>query len=278
MKNIRCVYDIILASAVAVLALWIGFSMRGDAFPVRDFREINAEKTIRVVTEYSANGYFVSADSIAGFQYELCRAMERHFGWKVEFVLENNLAASVAGLKEQRYDLIARNIPVTTENRGDILFVDPILLDRQILVQRTAQYNHDTPPIRNQIDLRGKTLHIPENSPGILRLKNLSEEIADTIYIVEEKQYAAEQLIYMVARGDIDFAVTDRQTAMKYLSAYPELDIGTDIGFTQMLSWAVRNESPVLLDSLNAWLNVFKTGKEFERMKGKYLYSNKIGM
>lgn len=271
MKNTKRIYGIIFLPAAFLLLLWIGFSMRNGAFPVRDFQKINEEKVIKIVTEYNATGYFVLGDSIAGFQYELCKAMEKHFGWKIAFFLENNLANSILGLKKQKYDLIARNIPVTTENREDILFTDPILLDHQILVQRTARSNHDIPPIRNQIDLGGKILYIPENSPGILRLKNLSEEIADTIYIVEEKLYAAEQLIYMVAKGDIDFAVVDRQTAQKYIENYPELDIETDIGFTQIQSWAVRKDSPVLLDSINAWLNIFKTSKEYAAIKKKYL-------
>jgi membrane-bound lytic murein transglycosylase MltF len=237
---------------------------------VRDFREIDDEKILRVVTEYSAAGYYVSGDSVAGFHYELCKALEKHFGWKVEFFPENNLANAVAGLKRQKYDLIARNIPVTTENREDLLFTDPLLLDCQILVQRQAGYNGGVPPVRNQIELGGKTLYVPENSPGILRLRHLAEEIADTICVIEEKQYAAEQLIILVARGDIDFVVIDRQTAQRYRKRYPELDIETDIGFTQLQSWAVRRESPVLRDSINAWFNVFKAGNDFARVLKKY--------
>ncbi|MDR1121369.1 MAG: transporter substrate-binding domain-containing protein [Dysgonamonadaceae bacterium] len=261
---------IAVSSAVLFLLLYAAYAMRAKPLPVRDFHDIEKERTIRIVTEYGANSYYVSADSIDGFQYELAKALGAHFGWQVTFFLENNLAHSIHGLKMQTYDLIARNIPVTTENREDLLFTDLILLDRQILVQRTESSNRGVPPVRNQIELGKKTLYVPENSPGILRLKNLSEEIADTIYILEEKQYAAEQLIFMVARGDIDFAVVDYQTALKYQQYYPELDIDTDIGFTQMQSWAVRKESPLLLDSVNAWLKVFKTGKEFAAMKKKY--------
>jgi membrane-bound lytic murein transglycosylase MltF len=273
MRNKRRTYTIILSLLPVFLLTGILYLTATTGTSPRDFKEIDEEKIIRVVTEYSATGYFVSDDSIAGFQYELCRAMERHFGWKAVFFPENNLAASIFGLKEQHYDLIARNISVTTENRKDILFLDPIFFDRQILVQRKARYNRNISPIRNQIDLGGKSLYVPEHSPGILRLKNLSEEIADTIHIMVEKRYAAEQLIYMVAGGDIDFAVVDRRTAQKYREKYPALDIETDIGFTQIQSWAVRRDSPVLFDSINNWLNGFKTSREFSDLMKKYSFS-----
>jgi membrane-bound lytic murein transglycosylase MltF len=271
MKTSTLYVRIAVCAAILLFPLCATYFIRKGPPPVRDFQDIEREKAIRIVTEYGANSYYVSADTMDGFQYALGKALGAHFGWQVTFFPENSLTRSIHGLKMQTYDLIARNIPVTTESRKDLLLTDLILLDRQILLQRSAAHNQGIPPVRNQIELGKKTLHITENSPGILRLKNLSEEIADTIYIREEKQYAAEQLIFMVARGDIDFAVVDCQTALKYQSSYPELDMNTDIGFTQMQSWAVRKNSPILHDSINAWLKVFKTGNEFAAIRKKYL-------
>lgn len=222
--------------------------------PVRDFEEISREGVLRVVTDYSPDGYYVSGDTIAGSQYEMVNALARHLGVKAEIHVENNLSQSLKGLHSQRYDLIARNIPITTETKKEVAFTNPIVFDKQVLIQRTAAYNDGIEPIRNQIELGRRVVHVPENSPVILRLHHLSAEIADTIYIVEEKQYAAEQLVYMVVNREIDYAVIDRQTALLYKKRFPALDMQTDIGFTQIQSWAVRQESPALLDSINSWL------------------------
>ena len=252
-------YILLLLSAIAVTYFVDRNNERQEkADTVRDFAEIQTEGVLRVVTDYDATGYYVSGDTIAGFQYEKTRALAKHLGLKLEIVLENNLSTCFSGLNARKYDIIARNIPVTTDNKQVVNFTEPILLDRQVLVQRTREYNDKRPPIRNQIELGQKTVFVPEDSPAILRLRNLAEEIADTIYIVEEKQYAAEQLIYMVAKGDIDFAVVDRQTALTYTKRFPELDVATDIGFTQIQSWAVRHESVVLLDSINAFLESYQ--------------------
>ncbi len=249
---------LLLLAVAFLLVLAFRTSCVPQHLPDRDFNQIQEEGVLRVVTEYSTTGYYISDDSVSGFQYTMANALAGHFGWKIEISLENNLAACIEGLNTQQYDVIARNIPINAENKKILDFTDPILFDRQVLIQRTASINHKTPPIRNQIELGKKTVFVPENSPAILRLQNLSEEIADTIYVVEDKQYGAEQLIYMVVSGDIDYAVIDRNTALSYQKRFPGLDMQTDIGFTQMQSWAVRKTSPALLDSINSWLKTFE--------------------
>jgi len=228
---------------------------RHKEIPSRDYVEIEKEGVLRVVTEYNSVGYYVEGDTIAGFQYELSKAIEKISGLTVEIHLENNLSKSIEGLNKNEYDIIARNIPITTENRAQLAFTEPVMLNRQVLVQRTENANNGIAPIRNQIDLAGKTLYIPQNSPGLLRIKNLQSEIADTIYVREDPLYSDEQLIYLVAEGDIDYAVVDHEIAVKNAGNFPQIDIETDISFTQLQAWAVRQNSTVLLDSLNNWLN-----------------------
>ena len=143
------------------------------------------------------------------------------------------------------------------------------------LVQRTAEANQGIKPIRNQIHLGRKTLYIPKDSPALLRIKNLEHEIGDTIYIKEDVLYSDEQLIMQVAKGDIDFAVCNQQEAERMAKQYPEIDIQTDISFTQLQSWAVRKDSPLLLDSLNRWLNTLKQNGTYDKIYNKYYKNEK---
>ena len=236
----------------------------------RDFPEIQSEGILRVVTEYSPSGYYVSGDTLRGFQYELCRAIARLSGLEVRTHLEMSLTQSFEGLADNTYDVIARNIPVTTEARADYLFTDPIVLNKQILVQRTAKANLGIEPIRDQLDLAGKTLYVSKDSPALLRLRNLGHEIGDTIYVVEDSLYVDEQLMIMVAKGDIDYAVCDRRIAQQLQEKLPEVDIQTDISFTQLQSWAVRESSPILLDSLNSWLRQLRDNGEYDLIYQRY--------
>jgi membrane-bound lytic murein transglycosylase MltF len=143
------------------------------------------------------------------------------------------------------------------------------------LVQRTEEANQGIKPIRNQLDLAQRRLYIPKDSPAKLRIENLSHEIGDTIYVSEDELYSTEQLIIMVAKGDIDFAVCDLQLAKKSATQFPGvIDIDTDISFTQLQSWAVRKNSPVLLDSINSWFNQIKQSGRYENIYKRY-YSDK---
>ena len=94
--------------------------------------------------------------------------------------------------------------------------------------------------------------------------------MADTFRIVEDPLYSSEQLIAMVAAGDIDYTVCDRRVAAAALELYPEIDINTDIGFTQLHAWAVRRTSPVLRDSINAWFARMHADGTFDRILRKY--------
>ena len=83
------------------------------------------------------------------------------------------------------------------------------MLNKQVLVQRKEIGENDSLYIRTQLDLAQRTLHVVKGSPSILRIQNLGNEIGDTIYIKEIDKYGSEQLISMVAHGDIDYAVCD---------------------------------------------------------------------
>ena len=78
------------------------------------------------------------------------------------------------------------------------------------------------------------------------------------------------QLMIMVAKGDIDYAVCDQQIARMTQKKLPEVDILTDVSFTQLQSWAVRKDSPVLLDSLNSWLQQIKDSGLYDQIYKRY--------
>lgn len=236
----------------------------------RDFPEIKNSGVLNIVTDYNSVGYFVSGDSITGFQYEIIKALEQDWNIKVNLFLENSLDENLAGLSSGKYDVVARNIPVDVALRENYNFVESIVLNKQVLVQRSADYNGGVEPIRQHLNLAKKTIHVPENSPVTLRLQNLSNEIGDTIFIEEDKMYDSEQLVIMVSAGDIDFTVCDENIAKRLAERFPEIDIKTDITFTQLQSWAVRKKSPVLLDSLNSWFRSFRYSKHFIGIYKKY--------
>lgn len=236
----------------------------------RDYPQIAAEGVIRVVTEYSLTSYFFDGDTLAGFHYELMQAFAKSHGLKCEISAEMAFDRQLEGLASGEYDLIAHGVLATSELKDSLLLTVPIVLNRQVLVQRKDTTDGDSLFIKSQLELAGKTVHVVKDSPSILRIHNLSNEIGDTIYIREIERYGAEQLIALVAHGDIDYAVCDESMASALVDSLPQIDIGTAIGFTQFHSWAVSKQSPILLDSLNCWLERYKQGKDYKKLCRKY--------
>ena len=263
-KKLLWVYIALLAMVIATMfSLW---KSKSNQLFLRDYPDIKKEGILRITTEYSPTSYYIEGDSILGFQYELCKAIASVSGMEIQLDLEMSLEKSFKDLETGKCDIIARNIPVTSENKGQYLFTEPIWLNKQVLVQRSEKANGGIKPIHNQILLGGKTLYLPKGSPALLRIHNLEQEIGDTIYIHEDELYSDEQLIIMVAKSDIDFAVCDQRSAEKMKARFPDIDISTDISFTQLQSWAVRKENPILLDSLNVWLKKVKESDKYKKI------------
>ena len=245
-----------LIPVIIVLALLFCFrrcdNQQKQPLPPRDYADIIREGVLRVATEYNSISFYVDGDTVAGFNYELIQAFGRDKGLRVDISPYMSFEDRLRGLSEDRYDVIAYGILATSKLKDSLLLTSPIVLNKQVLVQRKATGENDSLYIRSQLDLAQKTLHVIKGSPSILRIQNLGNEIGDTIYIKEIEKYGPEQLISLVAHGDIDYAVCDESIAQAAADSLPQIDINTAISFTQFYSWAVSKQSPVLLDSLNA--------------------------
>lgn len=264
-------FGIILTTVIAAIVIVGYIVIQYKKTPInRDYPEIEKKGTLHIVTDLNPIGYFVSSDTIAGYNYELLEALQKYTTIPFEISVENSLEKSFNGLKTGKYDLIARNIPINSNLRNEYSFTEATLNNRLVLIQRKTEFNNGTEPIRNHLDLAKKTLYVPSDSPSILRLQNLSHEIGDSIFIIENDTYQANQLAMMVAAGEIDYTVCDLKTAESLSAKIPELDIKTDIGFTHFEGWAVRANSPILLDSLNTWIKRFKATKEYSDILKKY--------
>ena len=236
----------------------------------RSYEEIIRSGVLRAVTEYNSISYHAQADSIGGLHYELLQAFAESKGLKTEITPEMSVEKRIEGIQLGIYDLLANNVLISSERKDSLLFTSPILLSRQVLVQRKPTEMNDQNYINSLLDLAGKTVHVVKESPSILRIHNLSNEIGDTIYIKEIEKYGQEQLLAMVAAGDIDYAVCDESIALTAANDLPRLDFETTISFTQFYSWGVNKENTILLNSLNAWLDSFKQTEAFQKLLKKY--------
>jgi membrane-bound lytic murein transglycosylase MltF len=263
------------APVVVFVALFILFypkKSEGETFAPRDYEEIKASGVLRAVTEYNAISYHAEEDTVGGFHYALLQAFAQSKGLQVEMTPVMSFSDRLEGVLTGRYDILAHSTPITSELRDTLLFTHPVQLSKLVLVQRRSEEADSAYAIHSQLDLAGKTLYVPQGSPALLRIRNLSNEIGDSIHVQEVEKYGSEQLLAMVAHGDIDYAVCDEEIARASQTDFPQLDIHTAISFTQFYAWGVNEASPALRDSLNTWLESYMKTADYRALKKRYFH------
>lgn len=229
------------------------------------------------LTNYNSTDYFLYRGQPMGFQKELLEILADEIGVDLEIIVENNLDKGFNSLDNEECDIIAISLTTTQERTKQVDFTVPICQTEQVLIQRKPENWQSLPRkeyenlvIRNQIDLGGKIIFVQKYSAFSNRIKNLSEEIGQEIKCIEVDTLEVEQLIEMVANGDIDYTVCDENVAIVNSSYYNNIDVNTKISFPQNVAWAVKKNSDSLLMFINNWLVDFKKQKEFINIYNKY--------
>jgi membrane-bound lytic murein transglycosylase F len=241
-----------------------------------DLEEIQERGKLVVVTDFNSTSYFIYRGQPMGYQYQMLQELANYLDLRLEVKTSNDLEGSFNNLNHGDIDLIAINLTVTADRKEKVSFTYPHTQTRQVLVQRMPEnyqrMHHsqlEDSLISNQLDLAGKTVYVQKGSVYANRLESLSNEIGDEINIVQVP-VEAEQLIQMVARGEIDYTVADENVAKVNKSYFPYLDVSTAVSFTQNLAWAVRKGSLDLKTEIDTWLKDFRTTARYAVIYNKY--------
>ncbi len=266
-KGSFTIYILLLIIAVAIMFMLKTCSYKNIK---SNIDTASGGDTIDVAIEYSPLALYSDGDTLCGFNFEFMQSIAKRNKLNVKYHPIVSLSDALEKLATGIYDIIIAELPMTAKYKDDFMFTEPVYLDRQVLVQRIDSATKEK-PVKSQLDLAGDTVWVVANSPLAQRISNLSREIGDTIYVMEDVEYAAEQLFLMTTTGDIKQAVINERTAQKLAADYPFIDINTNISFTQFQSWLINKMDSALCDSLNNWIKIEKTSQEYIQMQNRYL-------
>lgn len=233
---------------------------------------------LRVLTDYNTVNYYIYRGEPMGYQYELLKTFANHLGLRLELRIEKDLDSAKKTLEAGEADMIALNMTITGDRKKKFDFSDPIIITHQVLVQRLPKNwlqlrtrdEIEKGLIRSSLELAGKTVHVQEGSIFAKRLQTLSDEIGDTIFIVEDHR-DVEDLVAAVANREIALTIADEHMAKVFLRNYNNLDIKTPISFDQKIAWALRKEpNNELLEEINTWLGSYLSSPEGRLLYEKY--------
>lgn len=225
--------------------------------------------TLRVATLYSPASYFIYRDQQMGYDYSLVQAMAREKGFEVDLKVASSLGDAIEMLDSGLVDLVAYEVPVTSDYRQRVISCGPVNETEQVLVQPARKGDVR---ITDVTQLVGRDIYVEADSKYQQRIQHLNDELGGgiNIHIVDRDTLITEDLIAMVSAGEIPLTLVDSDIARINKTYYPDLDITMPVSFPQRSSWAVSKQSQWLADSIDAWISQDQPRKENAMLLKRY--------
>lgn len=245
---------------------------------LRDWEEIKSSGKLIALVDNSTTSYFIYRGQPLGFEYELLNWFAQENNLELEIALISDLDSVFQKLNNGKGDIIAANLTVTKQRQELVNYTEPHLSTRQVLIQKLPE-NYwqltadkiNSQLIKDPIELSNKNVWVRRNSSFYDRLVSLSNEIGNEIHIIEaDGKLQTEDLIRLVAEGEIDYTVADENVAKTNKKYYPNIDIETPISFTQNIAWAINKQATGLQTVLNKWILEKKKTTSYHTIYLKY--------
>ena len=260
----------------------------GEAQPVDTLsvlQHLQEKGKLVAVTNCEAINYNTQTKKTSGFEYELLSDFCNANGLDLEMIVNENLDSCFCLLDSCKVDMVAIGIGANKDMKRRFLLTDPILMQRSVLVQRLPKdWNKmstanevENQLLRSSVDLAGKTIHLPTGCHAVKLLEHLSDQIGDTIYIVQNDSLNSVDLVQAVASGEIDYTVVEEYVARMASIGLRGLDTKLNVSVEQPLCWAVHNhdgDSSLLL-ALNGWIDNFEQ-RNLNRILAKYVNKGNV--
>jgi len=232
----------------------------------RDFADIKESGSIRMITRYSSNTYFLHQGIEWGFEYELVNRFAKKHDLALEVVVIGPNENPYDLLNSGKGDLIAANYTITSERQKYVKFTRPYNIVNQVLVFSESIEN--PPETIREVAKRDIPITVRRNSSYYHRLENIRDKGLDLNINLVSNTKDTESLLFEISNDTHMATVADNnifQASNKYMNGLQE---GPVIAHNDTIAWAIRKNSTALETELNRFLyDHFRFGKQGEDPK-----------
>jgi polar amino acid transport system substrate-binding protein len=228
----------------------------------RTLEEIKKDGKIIVASEgaFPPFNYF-QGPKLTGFEIDLAEAIAKKMGVAIEW-RALSFDALLAGLRQDRWDMVIASFGVTEERSKAVTFTNPHYCSGGIIVAKN-------PAIRTKKDLEGKVVAVQtgttylENVNKLGGLKEVKNFPKDT-----DARAALES-------GRVDAWVTDKFVAKEALEKHPGtgLQMG-DFVFVERIATAVKKGNTSLREGIDKALADLMADGTYAAISQKYLHED----
>lgn len=228
----------------------------------RTFEEIKADGKIIVASEgaFPPFNYF-QGPKLTGFEIDIAEALAKKMGVKIEWKALS-FDALLAGLRQDRWDLVIASFGITPERSKAVTFTNPHYCSGGVIVAKD-------PAIKTAADLKGKVVAVQtgttylENVQKLQGLKDVKNFPKDT------DAHAA------LVAGRVDAWVTDKFVAKAALDGDPKagLQMG-DFVFVERIASAIKKGNASLEAAVDKALAEILADGTYEAISKKYFHED----
>ncbi|VEN73310.1 Membrane-bound lytic murein transglycosylase F [Candidatus Desulfarcum epimagneticum] len=260
-KKRAAIWIILIALVISALAAGAWLYLKDS--PVR-LSDVKKSGEITVITRNSAHTYYIYRDEPMGFERDLAQAFADHLGVRLNVRVAEKWENMIPDLKNGQGAFIAASFTALPQRQALVAFSDPYMSIRQRVIVHRKNFRK-----QKMSDLSGRTVHVRKGTSYEFRLRELKEEGLD-VEIRLHEDLPTEELIRMVANGEIDVTIADSNIALLNRKYYPEISMGEAISGAEKLAWAVDPKSDRLLEEINVFFETIRKNGEFDKIYNRY--------
>lgn len=243
-KRLLCVA---MLGAIKLSLLVVGGSLLTSCQPYSNDTELARildDGVLKVGSIYGRTTYYNGPVTQEGFEYELVKGFADFLEVKLEVYPYYSYAELIEQLDNKRVDLLAANITMTDARKQSYKFGPAY---QSLNFELVYQKGRDRP--RNLDDIEGD-LTIIANDLYREPMQDKANQLAGFTW-QETAEKDIEELLEMVANGQLDYTISDSNILAVARRRYPNLGIGFSITDTLKLGWMLNKDTD---DSLRAAL------------------------
>ncbi len=236
----------------------------GEPAGPRNWEEIRASGTLRMLTLSSPSTWYLWRGEQLGFEYELMRLFADEHDLDVSVRVARDHEELAAELLAGGGDVIAAGWAETPARRErGLLFTAPYLQVRETFVTRDE-------PINMVADLAGRTVTVPPATSYVDTLAGL-----DGDFTVEERNLPSDLILEEIAAGTADVTLIDSHRAQIGSTLDDRLRLGLALEPPRNLVWAVAPGRVELKRALDLFLKRSARSYDANVLKNKYFVNRR---
>lgn len=227
-----------------------------------DFDNILRQGKLRILVpqDFTSVSYLPRRKSPLAEQQRIAEEFALSHGLMPELIFVKNFAELIPALEAGKGDIIINNLTINDQRLKKISFSVPVAHVReQILVRK------DDDRITRVRDLAGKTIMVNRDSTFWHALQWLKDKKYPDINLQAAPDHVKrEQIIDLLANGDIDATILDSNLVEIFLGYRDDFKVATNFSGQRNIGWGIRKDAPRLVSEINQFLQLEHMAGESE--------------